>query len=226
MYFDTPRDYISGVYDDLVYGDHPLGWDILGRRETMQGATRETFLSYLDRWYTAKRMVIGVAGAIGDGLDEKLLELLGDLPEGGGGAPSPCAADAERESREALHEAVRPGAPLPRLSHARGRPPRPLHRRRPTRRPRRRHVLAPLHRGARAARARVLRPRDDPGLLGHRLALRTGRRRREARRRGGDDDRRRARRRSARSRCPPTSSRRRARIRRAASSSRSSRRRG
>src|SRR3990170_8571884 len=22
MYFDTPRDYISGVYDELVYGDH------------------------------------------------------------------------------------------------------------------------------------------------------------------------------------------------------------
>ena len=53
MYFDTPRDYVSGVFDDLMYGDHPLGWDILGRKETIQGATRETFLSYLDRWYTA-----------------------------------------------------------------------------------------------------------------------------------------------------------------------------
>ena len=38
MYFDTPRDYVSGVYDDLVYGDHPLGWDILGRKETIQGS--------------------------------------------------------------------------------------------------------------------------------------------------------------------------------------------
>jgi predicted Zn-dependent peptidase len=90
MYFDTPRDYISGVYDDLTFGDHPLGWDILGRKETVHAATRETFLSYLDRWYTAKRMVVGVAGAVGDGLDEKLLELLGDLPEGGGGTPEPA----------------------------------------------------------------------------------------------------------------------------------------
>src|SRR5919197_594716 len=31
MYFDTPRDYISGVYDALVYGDQPIGWDIIGR---------------------------------------------------------------------------------------------------------------------------------------------------------------------------------------------------
>ena len=67
MYFDTPRDYVSGVYDDLVYGDHPLGWDILGRKETIQDATRDTFMNYLDRWYTAKRMVIGVAGAVGIG---------------------------------------------------------------------------------------------------------------------------------------------------------------
>ena len=37
MYFDTPRDYISGVYDSLLYGDQPLGWDIIGRKETVRG---------------------------------------------------------------------------------------------------------------------------------------------------------------------------------------------
>ena len=89
MYFDTPRDYISGLYDDLVWGDHPLGWDILGRKETIQAATRETFLSYLDRWYTADRMVVGVAGALGDGLQERLAELLGDVPAGEHGSPAP-----------------------------------------------------------------------------------------------------------------------------------------
>ena len=30
MYFDTPRDFIGGVYESLLYGDQPLGWDILG----------------------------------------------------------------------------------------------------------------------------------------------------------------------------------------------------
>src|SRR5438874_3445781 len=48
MYFDTPRDYVSGVYDELVYGDHPLGWDVIGRKETVRGATRNTFLGYID----------------------------------------------------------------------------------------------------------------------------------------------------------------------------------
>jgi predicted Zn-dependent peptidase len=102
MYFDTPRDYISGVYDDLVFGDHPLGWDILGRKETVQAATRETFLDYVDRWYTAPRMVVGVAGAVGEGLDEKLLQLLGDLPAGKAGNPEP-AGPQPNSSRVKVH---------------------------------------------------------------------------------------------------------------------------
>src|SRR5581483_9369456 len=47
MYFDTPRDYIGGVYEQLLYGDQPLGWDIIGRKETVRGATRESFTDYL-----------------------------------------------------------------------------------------------------------------------------------------------------------------------------------
>ena len=79
MYFDTPRDFIGGVYESLLYGDQPLGWDIIGRKETVRNATRETFLDYVDTWYRPERMVVGVGGRVGDGLDAKLEELLGDL---------------------------------------------------------------------------------------------------------------------------------------------------
>src|SRR5918997_118701 len=65
MYFDTPRDFIGGVYESLLYGDQPLGWDIIGRKETVRGATRETFLDYRGRWYTAERLVVGVGGQVG-----------------------------------------------------------------------------------------------------------------------------------------------------------------
>jgi len=62
MYFDTPRDYVDGVYDQLLYGDQPLGWDIIGRKETVQSATRDTFLDYVGHWYKPSRMVVGVGG--------------------------------------------------------------------------------------------------------------------------------------------------------------------
>ncbi len=90
MYFDTPRDYIGGVYDDLLYGDQPLGWDIIGRKETVRGATRETFTDYLDTWYKPSRMVLGLAGRIGDDALERAQELLGDLAPGDTGEPAPA----------------------------------------------------------------------------------------------------------------------------------------
>ena len=43
MYYDTPRDYLEGVYDELLYGDQPLGWDIIGTKETVRAAKRDTF---------------------------------------------------------------------------------------------------------------------------------------------------------------------------------------
>ena len=90
MYFDTPRDYISGVYEELLYGNQPLGWDIIGRKETVRAASRETFLSYLGRWYQPERMVVGIAGRIGDDAVERVTELLGGLPAFSTGEPEPA----------------------------------------------------------------------------------------------------------------------------------------
>src|SRR5262249_53336577 len=88
MYFDTPRDYIGGVYDELLYGDQQRGWDIIGRKETVRGPRRDTFQSYLERWYHPSRMVVGIGGALGDGLHERIAGLLGDLPQAETGEPS------------------------------------------------------------------------------------------------------------------------------------------
>jgi predicted Zn-dependent peptidase len=89
MYYDTPRDYLEGVYDELLYGDQPLGWDVIGTKDTVRGATRETFLGYLNRWYRAHRMVAGIAGNVGDDAIGRLEELLGDVPDGEVAQPEP-----------------------------------------------------------------------------------------------------------------------------------------
>ena len=98
MYFDTPRDYVDSVYDDLLYGDQPLGWDIIGTKETVRAATRETFVGYLDSWYRAPRMVAGCGGAVGDDVVQRLEALLGDVPNGSAGGPrtSSCTSRARR----------------------------------------------------------------------------------------------------------------------------------
>jgi predicted Zn-dependent peptidase len=87
MYYDTPRDFIGGVYEELLYGDQPLGWDIIGRKETIRDATRETFLDYTGRWYKPDRMVVGLGGAVGADAVAKVEELLGDVPAEPTGMP-------------------------------------------------------------------------------------------------------------------------------------------
>ena len=87
MYFDTPRDYIGGVYEELLYGDQPLGWDIIGRKETVRAATRETFMDYLDHWYKPERWVVGVGGKIEGDVRAEVERLLGDLEPAPTGKP-------------------------------------------------------------------------------------------------------------------------------------------
>jgi predicted Zn-dependent peptidase len=103
MYFDTPRDFIDGVYEELVYGDHPLGWDIIGRKETVQNATRETFTGYLGQWYKPERMVVGVAGKIDGDLQAEVERLLGDLEPAETGAPAPVELTANGSARVRIH---------------------------------------------------------------------------------------------------------------------------
>jgi predicted Zn-dependent peptidase len=103
MYYDTPRDFISGVYEELLYGDQPLGWDIIGRKETIRGAKQDTFRSYLDHWYKPKRMVVGIGGAVGEGLHERIAELLGDMPQAETGEPERVKLNANVSSRVKVH---------------------------------------------------------------------------------------------------------------------------
>jgi len=79
MYADTPRSYIGNVWERHLYGDQPLGWDVIGTEETVRGATRDTFLGYLDRWYRPERTVVGLGGRIGDDVLDRLEGLLGDI---------------------------------------------------------------------------------------------------------------------------------------------------
>jgi predicted Zn-dependent peptidase len=89
MYYDTPRDYVDGVYDHLLYGDQPLGWDIIGTKDTVRAAAQGTFLDYLDTWYRAPRIVAGIGGAVGADAVDRIETLLGDVPDGATGTAAP-----------------------------------------------------------------------------------------------------------------------------------------
>ncbi len=64
MYRDLPQRYVGNVYDDLLYGDTPLGWDIIGTEAVIKAADRDLFKSFTDRWYSANRTVVGLSGNV------------------------------------------------------------------------------------------------------------------------------------------------------------------
>lgn len=70
MYKDTPMRYVGTLFESLLYGDHPLGWDIAGRENTVRSIQREDFLHYLSLLYTPNNIIVCIGGDI-EGKDVK-----------------------------------------------------------------------------------------------------------------------------------------------------------
>jgi predicted Zn-dependent peptidase len=64
MYEDTPMRNIGDIYEKLVFGDTPLGWDTAGRKEVIKAVKRADFVEYMSKFYSPKNMTVVVAGGI------------------------------------------------------------------------------------------------------------------------------------------------------------------
>ncbi len=64
MYLDTPRRLIGDIFESLLYGDHPLGWDTAGEKETIKQLRRDQFVDYFNSHYCAENTIIAVSGNI------------------------------------------------------------------------------------------------------------------------------------------------------------------
>ena len=62
MYEDTPMRKVAELYENLLWGNQPLGWDIGGSKEIIKKITKKDFLDYLGARYTPNNLVIAVAG--------------------------------------------------------------------------------------------------------------------------------------------------------------------
>ena len=66
LYEDTPSRKIGEIYEELLYGDTPLGWDIAGKKEVIKSITRDNFIKYIGGLYAPGNTVVVVAGGIGN----------------------------------------------------------------------------------------------------------------------------------------------------------------
>ncbi len=64
MYQDTPMYQIGWDFENLVFGDQPLGWDQIGTKELIKTVNSKDFKEYKNKLYTPDNMVIVVAGNV------------------------------------------------------------------------------------------------------------------------------------------------------------------
>jgi len=67
MYLDTPRAYVGELFEELLYGDIPAGWQVIGTKENIRSFDRDKILEYFKSHYSPANTIICVAG----GIDEK-----------------------------------------------------------------------------------------------------------------------------------------------------------
>ncbi|MDQ3928320.1 MAG: insulinase family protein [Chloroflexota bacterium] len=62
--FDSPGDIVDFVFDELMWGEHPLGRDIAGTKATVRRIKRKDLTGHLEVGYRPDRIVVSVAGNV------------------------------------------------------------------------------------------------------------------------------------------------------------------
>ncbi|MBI3521776.1 MAG: insulinase family protein [Chloroflexi bacterium] len=64
MYRDQPQDRVHTLIDELLYPDHPLGWEVAGREKVVSELTAEGLRGFMERGYAPDRIVVALAGKL------------------------------------------------------------------------------------------------------------------------------------------------------------------
>ena len=64
MLYDNPMAYVGLLWNKLLYGDQPAGWDIAGTKESVNKMNHPKLLNYMRSQYVALNTIICVAGNI------------------------------------------------------------------------------------------------------------------------------------------------------------------
>lgn len=82
MYDDDPDDSLQDEFDAVVFGNHPLGMNILGRQETVRTFRRRDFTEFVRSHMNTSRIVFSCVGNVPSELVVRLAEkYLGRIPK-------------------------------------------------------------------------------------------------------------------------------------------------
>lgn len=92
MYRDNPQEYVGIVFDEVMYPNQPLGWDVAGTEKTVRAISAQRCREYLASRYLGEAAVVAVAGAIEP---DEARQLVGEaLPKSFARQPEQASAPA------------------------------------------------------------------------------------------------------------------------------------
>lgn len=83
MFRDNPARLIWDLYENLQFGNQPLGWDIGGDEDTINSLRRDDFVKYVNSLYAPTNSVLVYAGKLPDNIEELALKYFHNLPKRG-----------------------------------------------------------------------------------------------------------------------------------------------
>jgi predicted Zn-dependent peptidase len=94
-YQDNPQDQVQILFDEVMFPEHPLGWDVAGREETVRSFTAEHCREHMSIHFRPDNLTVSIAGAVDPrAVQDLLLEELGAWVTTAPSAPRPAAAPA------------------------------------------------------------------------------------------------------------------------------------
>lgn len=80
---DHPQTKVAALYQRLIAGDQPMGWEVIGTKKTIRHLKRDNLLAYRQRLYTPSNMVVAVAGNITPARVRHLIRQYLPIPKSG-----------------------------------------------------------------------------------------------------------------------------------------------
>ncbi len=75
MYSDSPRRKIWDMYGEAIFGDTPIGWGIIGTKDSVMKLKREDFIEFKKNLYVPNNMILSIGGNVSKSDDTiKLIE--------------------------------------------------------------------------------------------------------------------------------------------------------
>jgi len=101
MYEDTPARRVQEIFNALLYGDQPAGWDVSGGKEIIGRLMKDDFAKYREERYVARGTIVVVAGKFNEKqVMHQIKEYFGGLPHRRVDAKSKTK---EHQARPQLH---------------------------------------------------------------------------------------------------------------------------